>query len=428
MKKFRLFIAAAVLSIMSAVPAFSSEVTVLRFTGVINPVAAEYLGGTIAKVNGEKSADLIVIMLDTPGGLDTSMRMIVKEIMASAIPVALYVAPSGSRAASAGTFIAMAAHISAMAPGTSQGSAHPVSMGEKMDETMNKKVENDAAAYIKSLAVERGRNAEWAETAVRASVSLGERDALKQKVTDIVAKDLDDLLRQANGRTVKIGTAEKTLTLDAPRYAYIDMTRRQRILDTISDPTVAYILLMLGFYGLFFELANPGVILPGVVGGICLIFGFYSMQSLPVNYAAILLLLLGVIMFVAELFVASHGALTVGGVVSIVLGGLMLIDAPADYMRVQISAVILIAAAMGGLFFAVVGYGIFFKPRKVSTGVEGLIGLEGVTLSELNPNGQVEIDGEIWNAHSSGGSVAKGERITVLRKDAGTLVVEKKRP
>ncbi|MBI5177860.1 MAG: nodulation protein NfeD [Nitrospinae bacterium] len=426
MRYFRLL--ATLFVFAMSVPAFAAEVKVLRFNGVINPIAAEYLGGSVATMNRDKSADFIVIMLDTPGGLDTSMRIIVKEIMASQIPVAVYVAPSGSRAASAGAFIAMSAHISAMAPGTSQGSAHPVAMGgEKMDETMSKKVEHDAAAYIKSLAIERGRNAQWAEMAVRKSVSLGEKDALAQKVTDIVAKDLDDLLRQANGRAVKMGKESVTLDLSAPHIAYIDMTQRQKVLDTISNPTVAYILLMLGFYGLFFELANPGVILPGVIGGICLILGFYSMQSLPVNYAAILLLLLGVIMFIAEVFVVSHGALAIGGIISIVLGATMLIDAPADYMKVQLSAIIPIAMVMGGLIVAAVAYGIFFKPRRVPTGIEGLMGSEGIALSALNPAGQVEVDGEIWSARSSGGEIAKGEKITVLRKEKSVLMVERKR-
>ncbi len=425
MRVLRVLVASFSMLILFCTPSFPSEINVLRFNGVINPGAAEYLGGGIASINGGKSADLIVIMLDTPGGLDTSMRIIVKEIMASKIPVAVYVAPSGSRAASAGTFIAMAAHLSAMAPGTSQGSAHPVNLGQKMDETMGKKVENDAAAYIKSLAVERGRNAEWAEKAVRTSVSLGEQDALGQKVTDIIAKDLDDLLKQADGRKIKTGGAEITLRLGSPHTTYTDMTQRHKILNAISDPTIAYILLMLGFYGIFFELANPGVILPGVIGGICLILGFYAMQSLPVNYAAILLLLLGVLMFVAELFVTSHGALTLGGIVAIVMGGTMLIDAPAQYMRVQITAIIPIAVIMGGLFFAVVGYGIFFKPKKVPTGVEGLIGLEGMALSDLKPAGQVDLDGEIWQASMEQGEAAKGERITVVRKEGISLIVRR---
>ncbi|MBI3794817.1 MAG: nodulation protein NfeD [Nitrospinae bacterium] len=403
----------------------ASVVRVLRFNGVINPVSAEYIGGGILKINSQKSADLIVVMLDTPGGLDTSMRMIVKEILASKIPVAVYVAPSGSRAASAGTFIAMSAHISAMAPGTSQGSAHPVAMGEKMDETMSKKVENDAAAYIKSIAVERGRNAEWAENAVRSSVSLGEQDALKNKVIDFVAKDLDDLLKQAHGRKIKITGGEVTLDTANPSIIYSDMTQRQKALDALSNPTVAYILLMLGFYGLFFELSNPGVILPGVIGGICLVLGFYAMQSLPVNYAALLLLLLGVILFVAELYVPTHGALTVGGVVSLILGGVLLMDSADDFMKVQLAFVIPVAGAMGAVFFLALGYGFFSKSKRRFTGSEGLIGETGVAVSPLNPTGRVEVEGELWSARTDGGEIEKGAKVSVVTKDGPVLVVKR---
>ncbi len=431
MKKILIALLAFLALASASTPALSNEaappktpVSVLEFSGVINPIASEYIGGTIAALSAEGRASLIVVKLDTPGGLDTSMRIIVKEIMASKIPVAVYVSPSGSRAASAGTFIAMAAHISAMAPGTSQGSAHPVNLGEgKMDDTMKEKVENDAAAYIRSIAKERGRNAEWAEKAVRNSVSIGERDALAEHVIDIVAKDMDDLIRQANGRTVKIGNKEVVLSFAAPDYTVIEMSQRQKFLDTISNPTVAYILLMIGFYGLFFELANPGVVLPGVIGGICLILGFYSMQSLPINYAAIFLLILAVIMFVAELFVVSHGALTIGGVVAMVLGAVMLIDAPVEWMKVNLLAVVPVAAAMGGLFFLVLGYGIFFRPKRVPTGVEGLTGLDGEALTELAPLGQVEVDGEIWEARAARENIPKGSAVTVERKEGRLLVV-----
>lgn len=406
---------------------FAGVAKVLRFNGVINPAAAEYLGGSVAKINSEKSADLIVIMLDTPGGLDSSMRIIVKEILASHIPVAVYVAPSGSRAASAGTFIAMAAHLSAMAPGTSQGSAHPVMTGQKMDETMSKKVENDAAAYIKSLALERGRNGEWAESAVRQSVSLGEQDALKKNVIDIVARDLDDLLKQINGRKIKIGQAETTLNTNGITVVYQDLTGRQKALDAISDPTVAYILLMLGFYGLFFELSNPGVILPGVVGGICILLGFYSMQSLPINYAAVLLLLLGVVLFVSELYVTSHGALTIGGVVSVVLGGVLLLDSPPEYMRVNLRVLIPVSATMGIMFFALLTYGYFFKSKKIPVGAEGLPGMDGVALEKIDSaSGKAEVEGEIWGAVSPTGVIEKGERISVVKKDGPTLVVKRR--
>jgi membrane-bound serine protease (ClpP class) len=404
----------------------STTVRVLKFNGVINPVSAEYLGGSINRINADRSASLIVIMLDTPGGLDTSMRVIIKEIMASRIPIAVYVAPSGSRAASAGTFITMAAHISAMSPGTSMGSAHPVNMGgEKMDETMLKKAENDAAAYIKSIATERGRNGEWAENAVRNSVSLGEQDALKNKVIDIVAKDLNDLLKQVNGRKVKIAGMEIILNTESCAIVYQEMSQRQNALNAISDPTIAYMLLMLGFYGLFFELSNPGVILPGVIGGICLVVGFYCLQSLPVNYAAVLLLILGVVLFLSELYVTSHGALTIGGIISITLGAVLLMDTSAPYMKVRLGVIVPIAIAMGGVFVGFLWYGLFFTSKKVPTGADGLLGLEGKTLTAVGASGKVEVDGEIWEGRSSDGEIEMGTHITVVKKDGPVLLVKR---
>lgn len=399
-------------------------VKILEFAGIIHPIAAEYIGGSIEKINKEKSANLIVVMLDTPGGLDTSMRLIVKQILASEIPVVVYVAPSGSRAASAGTFIAMAAHVSAMAPGTSQGAAHPVSAGGgKMDETMSKKVENDAASYLVSLANQRGRNAKWAEDAVRKSESVNEREALEKNIIDIVAKDIDDLLEQLEGKKVETKAGEVTIYAIGSERTKIEMTWRQRFLDIISNPTVAYILLMLGFYGLFFELSSPGVILPGIIGGICLILGFYALQSLPVNYAGILLLALAVIMFAAELFAPSFGALTIGGIISMILGGIMLIDSPESYMKVKIVAIVPVAVTMGAVFLAVAGYVALFKPKKIPTGAESPIGMEGIAITALNPDGRVEVDGELWSAFSEEGKIKRGGAVKIKRKDGHILIV-----
>ncbi|MEE8484748.1 MAG: nodulation protein NfeD, partial [Nitrospinota bacterium] len=394
--------------------AAAAEVTVLTYDGVINPIAAEYIGGNIKKINKEKSADLIVVMLDTPGGLDTSMRIIVKDIMASTAPVIVYVAPSGSRSASAGTFIGMSAHISAMAPGTSQGAAHPVNMGGgEMDKTMSKKVENDAAAYIKSLAEKRGRNAEWAEKAVRKSVSIGEKDALKENVIDIVAENLDDLLKQVEGRKVQTVAGEVTIKIAGASRTFIEMTERQKFLNIITNPTVAYMLLMLGFYGIFFEISSPGVLLPGILGSICLILGFYALQSIPVNYAGILLLALSVILFLAELFVPTFGALTLGGVVAMILGGILLVDSPADYMQVKLIVIVPVAATIGFVFFSIIGWAMLLKRRKVPTGADGLIGLEAVAVTALDPFGSIEVEGELWDARIEAGNVEKGGRVEI---------------
>ena len=417
-----LFLAITALHISAA---GAVEVKILKYDGVINPIAAEYLGGSVKKFNDEKSADLIVIMLDTPGGLDTSMRIIIKEILASNVPVVVYVAPSGSRAASAGTFIAMASHVSAMAPGTSQGAAHPVAMGGgQMDKTMSKKVENDSASYIISLANQRDRNAKWAEQAVRKSVSIDEIEALKKNVIDIVAKDLDELLEKVEGIKVTTMTGETTIAVAGATRTTVEMTQRQQFLGVITNPTIAYILLMLGFYGLFFELSNPGVILPGIIGGICLILGFYALQSLPVNYAGVLLLALAIILFAAELFVPSFGALTIGGTVAMILGGILLIDSPESYMQVRLVIIVPIAMTLGGLFFAIVGYAMMFKPKLVPIGSEGLIGLVGFAMTAIDPDGKIEVDGELWDARSEAGEIKEHDPVKVKRKDGHILIVE----
>ena len=400
-------------------------VKVLEFAGIINPIAAEFLAGNITKINDENSASLIVITMDTPGGLDTSMRIIVKEIMNSSIPVAVYVSPPGSRAASAGTFIAMASHISAMAPGTSQGAASPVSGGgQEMSRTMEKKVQNDAASYIRSLAQERGRNGDWAEETVRKAVSVDEKEALKKNIIDYVAENLDELLKQIDGKEVKTATGMKTIDTKSAGRVTIEMTERQKFLDIISNPTVAYILLMIGFYGIFFEMSNPGVVLPGIIGGICLILGFFALQSLPVNYAGLLLLILAMILFLAELFVPSFGALTIGGVVSMILGGIMLIDHPDEYMKVNLAVIIPVALFMGGLFFFMVSWAIFMKPRKMSIGSEGLIGEIGIAMTPLTPVGSAEIDGELWEVRSTAGNIEKGGAVKVVKKEGPILIIE----
>src|SRR3972149_209306 len=291
------------------------EVLVITLSGVINPVASEYIGKSI-KIANEKKVEVLVIELDTPGGLDTSMRNIVKDIIGSEVPVVVYVSPSGSRAASAGVFITLAAHIAAMAPGTNIGAAHPVGIGEKMDKVMAEKATNDAAAYIKSLAERNGRNAKWAADAVRKSISATEEEALKEGVIDLVSKDLNSLLSDIDGKKVRTVMGEKGLNTAKANIIREGMGLRHRILDLISDPNVAYILMLLGFYGLFFELTNPGAIFPGVLGGICLILAFYAFQTLPVNYAGLLLILLAIILFILESQIISNGVLAIGGVIA----------------------------------------------------------------------------------------------------------------
>ncbi|MEK7698427.1 MAG: nodulation protein NfeD, partial [Nitrospirota bacterium] len=299
----------------------SAEIIVIKANGVVNPVMSEFISKNIKDAASAK-ADALVIEFDTPGGLDTSMRDIVRNIIASETPIIVYVSPSGARAASAGVFITLSAHIAAMAPGTNIGAAHPVGIGGKMDKTMSEKAENDAAAYIKSIAEQRGRNSEWAEKAVRKSVSITDAEALKLNVIDIVAPDLDSLLKSIDNRTVEMSTGKHIIKTKGIKVQHKEPGLRHKILSIISDPNIAYILMLLGFYGIFFELTNPGAIFPGVFGAISLILAFYSFQTLPVNYAGLLLIILAIILFILEITIISHGVLTIGGVIAMIIGSL----------------------------------------------------------------------------------------------------------
>ncbi|MBI3995038.1 MAG: nodulation protein NfeD [Nitrospirae bacterium] len=382
-------------------PAGSATVALAAYEGVINPVAAEYFAQVIADA-AKDHAGALVIQLDTPGGLDTSMRIIIKEMSASEVPIIIYVSPVGARAASAGVFITLAAHIAAMAPGTNIGAAHPVTMGGgEMDKEMKKKVENDAAAYIKSLAEKRGRNVQWAEEAVRQSVSATETEALKLNIIDFVADDLTALLAAVDGKTVETVAGKQTLQTKSAALKKNPMTGRLKILNALSDPNIAYILMLLGIYGLIFELSNPGAILPGVVGGICIILAFYSFQTLPINYAGLLLILLAILLFIAEIKVTSYGLLTVGGVVSMVLGSLMLVKTDLPYMQISLWVILPTAVATAGFFALGVGMAWKAHKQKPVTGIEGFIGLSGIARTEINPRGQLLIQGELWEAVSS---------------------------
>lgn len=389
-----------------------ATVTVVMYDGVINPVAAEYLTQMIADA-AKDHVQALVIQLDTPGGLDTSMRMIIKEMSASDVPVIVYVSPTGARAASAGVFITLAAHIAAMAPGTNIGAAHPVTMGGgEVDKEMKKKIENDTAAYIKSIAEKHGRNVQWAEEAVRQSVSVTETEALKLKIIDLIAPDLPSLLAAVDGRSVETASGSRILRTKSAVMKKVDMSGRLKILNALSDPNITYILMLLGVYGLLFELYNPGAILPGVVGAISLILAFYSFQTLPINYAGLLLILLAIVMFIAEIKVPSYGMLTVGGVISMILGSLMLFKTDIPSMQVSLWVILPTALVTAGFFAGVVGMAWKTRHQKSVSGIEGFIGLEGTARTEINPLGQILIQGEIWEAVSSE-PIRKGETVEV---------------
>jgi len=400
------------------------RVYLAKYDGVINPVAGEYIAQVIKDAN-ERDVTAVLIELDTPGGLDTSMRDIVKEISSSNVPVIVYVSPAGARAASAGVFITLSAHIAAMAPGTNIGAAHPVAVGGgQMDDTMKEKVENDAAAYIKAIAGKRGRNVKWAEDAVRKSVSITEKEALDLKVIDIVAENRDELLKLINGREVTTNSGMVKIVTTGAAVEEFPMGLRLRILNALSDPNIAYILMILGIYGLFFELASPGAIFPGVVGAICLILAFYAFQTLPVNYAGLSLIILGIILFIAEIKIISYGLLSVAGVISMVLGSIMLMKVDAPFFRIS-WLVILPAALLTALFFAVaIGLAVKAHKRQPLSGSEGLIGELGEAASDIAPEGKAFVHGEIWDARSDE-QISKGEKIRIIGTDRMTVIVRK---
>jgi len=390
-------------------PIFTIEVD-----GIINPATAKFITDSIDEA-AQKGGQCLIIQLDTPGGLMESMRLIVKKILASNIPVIVYVAPKGARAASAGVFITMAAHIAVMAPGTHIGAAHPVTLGAegKESKTMMEKVVNDAVADIKATAKTRGRNVDWAEKAVRKSVSITEEEALKLNVVDLISSDLQDLLTKIDGRVVKFDGTTRTLVTKGQQPRSIQMSWRYRFLDIISNPTIAYIFLMLGIYGVFFELSNPGAILPGVVGGIFLILAFYALQMLPISFAGLALILFAIILFIAEIKVVSHGLLAVAGVISLLLGSLMLIESPAEYMRISLTVIIPAVLVSAAFFVFAVTMAVKARLQKPTTGMEGLIGETGTASTLIAPEGKVSIHGEFWDVISDQ-NIERGEKVQVI--------------
>ena len=413
------------LASLAATPSWAARpVSVIDIDGAITPITVRLLAAAIERAQAEGSQALVV-QLNTPGGLERSMRSMVQSILNSEIPIIVYVAPTGARAASAGVFLTMAAHVAAMAPATNMGAAHPVAVGGQMDKEMLKKVENDAAAFARTLAVERGRNAEWMEKAVRSSVSVTEREALKLKVIDLIADRLPDLLEKIDGRVVKTKRGAVTLETKGAPVKVIDIRFRDRFLALITDPNIAYILMMVGMLGIFFELSNPGVVLPGVIGGISLILAFFAFQSLPINWAGLLLILFGVALLIAEIKITSHGVLTIGGVVSMVLGSFMLYEAPEAGFRVSWTVILPTVGASAGLVVWAVSAGVRAMMRPPTTGAAGMIGQHAVVRAALDPEGQVQLDGELWRAVAEDAPVPAGETVRVTGVDGLTLRVSR---
>jgi membrane-bound serine protease (ClpP class) len=417
--------AAVVLLAATALPANAAGIRLLEVRGPINAVTSDYLRRNIREA-AQQGESLVLLELDTPGGLDTSMREIVREILGSPVPVTAYVTPSGARAASAGAVIALSADICAMSPGTNIGAAHPVSLGEKPDRTMETKLVNDAAAYVEGIAEKRGRDANTAARMVRESLSLPAERALKAGVADLLARDRGELLRELNGRVLRRDGKETLLRTAGVPVTLHEMAPRQKVLDALSNPNVAYILMMLGFIGLFFELSNPGAILPGVIGSISLILALFAFQSLPVNYAGVLLILLALILFIAEVKIVSHGMLTVGGIVSLVLGSLLLFESPEPYLRVSRRLIALTSLVTAGFAVFAVTMAVRAQRRRPVSGAEGLVGETGRTVTPLDPAGKIFVRGEYWDAVANE-PVAEGERVEVTAVEGMTVRVRRVR-
>jgi len=396
------------------------EVTIIEVEGPINPGSASFLTRGLEDA-GKRGSELVIIRLDTPGGLVPSMRVMVKGIMNSPVPVVVYVAPRGAGAASAGVMITVSAHVAAMAPGTNIGAAHPVGAGGKdIDKDMSEKVVNDMASYGRGIAQEKGRNADWVERAIRESVSITAEEAVERKVVDLVAADVDELLKLLDGREIHLMRGKVTLKTKDLEKVYYSPGFRDSVLKVISDPNIAYILMMIGLAGLYFELSHPGAIFPGVIGAISLILAFYSFQTLPVNYAGLLLIALAIVFFIAEIMVSSYGILSLGGIVSLTLGSIMLFEDVRVSLQLMAPTLVLV-----GGFFVVVSTLAFRAYRaKPQTGMEGLIGEVGVVEKPIDPEGLVFVHGEYWRAVSNQ-RLEPGERVAVEEVNGLVLKVRK---
>jgi membrane-bound serine protease (ClpP class) len=409
----------------ASAPSARPTVVVGTVDGAIGPASRDFIRRLIAEAVAVR-AECVVIRMDTPGGLSASMRDIIQDIMGSDVPVVVYVSPSGARAASAGALIALASHVAAMAPGTNIGAAHPVPLGGgaggEKDETMDEKITHDAAAYSRSIAKQRGRNVEWAEKIVRESISSTADEALEEGVIDLVVEDLGTLLEEIDGREVDVPGRKITLATAGAVVEEIHLSWRERFLSKISDPNIAYLLMLLGVFGIIFELQNPGAIFPGVIGIISILLATFALQILPVNYVGLALIILAVVLFLLETQIASAGLLTVGGVVSMLIGSIMLIDSPLPFMKVSLKVIIPSVLFTAAFFMFAVGIGLRAQRRKVSTGAGGLKGEAGVAKSVVHEKGSVFVHGEFWNAYSDH-EIAEGSNVEVVAVEGMKLKV-----
>ncbi len=422
-----IYLVVALLSFALSIEAESKTVTVITVNGGIGPATAMYIRNGIDEAI-DNNSNALVIRLNTPGGLLESTRDIASYILDSEIPIIVYVSPGGSRAGSAGVFITLSGHIAAMAPGTNIGAAHPVGLGGTSDSTvMGQKVENDAAAFVRAIAQKRNKNEDWAERAVRESISSTENEALSQGVIDFIAKDIIQLLSLCDGSVIKIDDKEQKLDVGGAKLIYRDMNWKESLLQFISNPNISYLLILIGIYGLFFEIKSPGSIFPGTFGGISLLLAAYSLQMMPINYVGLALMAFAFVLFVLEIFVISYGILTIGGVISFAIGSMMLIDSPLEFMRISMGLIISVSIVTVILLGLILYFGIRAQKEKNVTGKFSIIGDSGIAKSAISPGikGKVSVQGEIWQA-SSEDYIIEGDLVVIKDLKSMIALVEKK--
>jgi membrane-bound serine protease (ClpP class) len=428
MSRIRFILCCGLLALFATSVAAANSIVKIRVDDTIQPITAEYIDRAIEHAR-QTNADAVLIELSTPGGLLDSTRTIIQTILASPVPVIIYVAPSGARAASAGFFILEAGDVAAMAPGTNTGAAHPVTLGgEKMDDTMKAKVENDSAAFMRSYVGPRGRNVQLAETGVRESKSWTDQEALQQHLIDVVARDQNDLLHQLDGRTIKRfdGKTAK-LHLAGDSIDELPMTLKQRILNFLLDPNIAFLVLAVGALALYAEFNHPGAIVPGVVGVVFILLALFALNLLPTRYASLTLILAAFVLFALEAKFATHGILGLGGIVLLTLGGLLLVDGPIPQMRVQLWTALGVSVPLGLITVFLMTIALRARRSKVVTGLQGMIGAVGEARTDIDPEGKVFVQGELWNAHARS-RVGLGEHVVVRKVEGLELEVEKERP
>jgi membrane-bound serine protease (ClpP class) len=427
MQKRRALLAVSVLLFLCTSLAFARGVVKIRLDDTIQPISDEYIGRAIEQAR-QTNADAVLIELRTPGGLVDSTRSIIEKMLASPVPVIVYVAPPGARAASAGFFILEAADVAAMAPGTNTGAAHPVNLGgEKMDDVMNQKVENDSAAFMRSFVGPRGRNVALAESAVRESKSWTDKEALDQHLIDYVARDQDDLFQQMEGKPVKrFDGKTTTLNLVGAPVVELQMTLKQRILDFLLDPNIAFLVLAVGALALYAEFNHPGAILPGVVGVVFILLALFALNLLPTRYASFTLIMAAFVMFALEAKFATHGVLGIAGIALMTIGGLLLVDGPIPELRVKLWTALSVSIPLGAITVFLMSIALKARRNKVVTGKQGMIGSLGEARTDIDPEGKVFVQGELWNAHAPS-RVQMGEQVVVKKIEGLELEVEKVR-